>query len=117
MAKSDRRDFLRSSALAACALGGGAGPAVDVSATSAGDAPDSGPDLAEALRVCTLHGAHASFEEKLKGSITPGKLADFVILAEDPHRVRPDQIKEIRVVRTVVGGRTVHPKELRDAGG
>jgi predicted amidohydrolase YtcJ len=65
----------------------------------------------EALRVCTLHGAYASFEEKLKGSITVGKLADFVILAEDPHRADPDRIKDIPVIRTVVGGRTVHPKE------
>jgi predicted amidohydrolase YtcJ len=66
--------------------------------------------VAEALRVCTLHGAYASFEENLKGSITPGKLADFVILAQDPHQVKPDRIKEIKVVRTVVGGRTMYPR-------
>ena len=62
----------------------------------------------EALKICTLHGAHASFEENLKGTITPGKLADFAMLAEDPHRVEPDRIKDIRVERTVVGGVTVH---------
>ncbi len=64
--------------------------------------------LEEALRVCTLNGAYASFEEREKGSITPGKLADFVVLAEDPHDVDPDALKEIDIVRTVVGGRTVY---------
>src|SRR5262249_10923113 len=62
----------------------------------------------EALRVCTLNGAWASFEEKVKGSITPGKLADFVMLAQDPHTVPANTIKDIKVLRTVVGGQAVH---------
>ena len=66
--------------------------------------------VAEALKVCTINGAYASFEESTKGSITAGKLADFVVLAEDPHVVEPDKIKHIKVVRTVVGGETVHAK-------
>ena len=60
----------------------------------------------QALKICTMHGAYASFEENLKGSITTGKLADFVLLAGDPHDVDPDSIKEIPIVRTVVGGET-----------
>jgi predicted amidohydrolase YtcJ len=64
----------------------------------------------EALKIATLHGAYASYEEASKGSITPGKLADFAVLERDPHEVDPDRIKDIRVVRTVVGGRTVHPR-------
>ncbi|QDU31104.1 N-substituted formamide deformylase precursor [Anatilimnocola aggregata] len=64
---------------------------------------------AEALRICTLHGAYASFEEKQKGSITPGKLADFVLLAADPLTVDPQTIKDIKVVRTVIEGKTVYP--------
>jgi len=62
----------------------------------------------EALRVCTINAAHASFEEGIKGSITPGKLADFVIVAEDFHDVDQDHVKQIQVVRTVVGGDTVY---------
>ena len=56
----------------------------------------------------TINGAYASHEESLKGSITPGKLADFVVLADDPHTVSPDKIKDIQIVRTVVGGTTVY---------
>jgi predicted amidohydrolase YtcJ len=58
----------------------------------------------QALQVMTTNGAYASREEALKGSITPGKLADFVVLADDPHTVDPEKIKDIQIVRTVVGG-------------
>jgi predicted amidohydrolase YtcJ len=59
----------------------------------------------EAIRVHTLNGAFDTREETIKGSITPGKLADFVVLADDPHTVDPSKIKDIQIVRTVVGGR------------
>jgi predicted amidohydrolase YtcJ len=62
----------------------------------------------EALRVNTINGAYATHEEAIKGSITPGKLADFVVLAEDPHSVDPGKIKDIKIVRTVVGGVTAY---------
>ncbi len=61
--------------------------------------------VAEAMRICTMGGAYASFEEEIKGSVTAGKLADFVVLASDPHDADPDAIKEIPVLRTVAGGR------------
>ena len=70
--------------------------------------PNQRISVDEALKVCTMNGAYASFEENIKGSITTGKLADFVILAEDPHDVDPDQIKNIEIVRTVVGGTTMY---------
>ncbi|PYV85444.1 MAG: amidohydrolase, partial [Acidobacteria bacterium] len=59
----------------------------------------------EAIRVGTLHGAYASFEENLKGSIEPGKLADLVVLRRDPLKEQPLSLVDIPVHRTMVGGR------------
>ena len=75
--------------------------------------PNQKVTVDEALRIATVNGSYASYEERTKGTITAGKLADFVVLEKDPHDVAPDAIKDIKVVRTVVGGRTVHP-ELED---
>ena len=61
----------------------------------------------EAIKVWTLNGAYATFEEPDKGSITPGKLADFVVLRKDPRKVSPDTIKDIVVDATYIGGKNV----------
>ncbi len=62
----------------------------------------------EALRVNTINGAYNSHEESIKGSITPSKLADFVVLSDDLFSVNPEKIKDLEIVRTVVGGATVY---------
>lgn len=62
----------------------------------------------QALRVATVNGAYASYEEDVKGSITAGKYADFVMLEKDPRTVDPLTLKDVRVLRTVTGGRTTH---------
>ena len=61
----------------------------------------------EAIRVGTLHGAYASFEESHKGSIEAGKLADLVVLGRDPFREDPASLVTIPVERTMAGGRGV----------
>jgi len=62
----------------------------------------------EALRVATVNGAHASFEENQKGSIEAGKLADLVVLGRDPMREDPSTLVTIPIERTMVGGRWVY---------
>ena len=64
--------------------------------------------IEEALEVCTINGAYASFEEERKGSLTPGKLADFVLLDADPVQQDPDALQEINVVATYLGGRATY---------
>ncbi len=61
----------------------------------------------EAIRTGTLNGAYASFEEDIKGSLEVGKLADLVVLGQDPTRVEPAALISIHVERTMVGGRWV----------
>lgn len=53
----------------------------------------------EAVQVNTINGAFNSHEESIKGSTTPGKLADFVVLADDPHIMNKKRIKDIEIVR------------------
>jgi predicted amidohydrolase YtcJ len=72
--------------------------------------PNQRVTVDEAIRIGTINGARASSEEAIKGSITAGKLADFVVLEQDPHSVDPNQIKDIKIARTVVGGRTMYPR-------
>jgi predicted amidohydrolase YtcJ len=62
----------------------------------------------EALRMYTLNGAYLTFDEELKGSLEPGKLADLVILDGDLMTCPEDEIKDLPVVTTVLGGRVVH---------
>ncbi len=68
----------------------------------------------EALAMYTINNAYASFEEELKGSIEPGKLADLAILSEDYLRCPEDSIKEIRVLMTIVGGKIVFQDHAQD---
>jgi predicted amidohydrolase YtcJ len=62
----------------------------------------------EALRAYTIDAAYASFEEKSKGSLQTGKLADFVILDKDIYTIAPEKIREVKVLATVVGGNIVY---------
>ncbi|HWZ33556.1 MAG TPA: amidohydrolase [Bryobacteraceae bacterium] len=64
--------------------------------------------IEEALRVATVNGAHASFEEKLKGSIEAGKLADVVVLGRDPLKENPSTLVTIPIERTMVGGKWMY---------
>jgi predicted amidohydrolase YtcJ len=65
----------------------------------------------EALKLHTLNGAYASFDEDFKGSLKEGKLADIVVLSHDPFMVDPWNIKDIKVERTIIGGRLVYSKD------
>ena len=72
--------------------------------------PEQGVTIDEALRMFTRHGAYASFEEDLKGTITPGKLADLVVLSGDPRAIPAEDLPSLSVEMTVVDGRVAYER-------
>lgn len=65
-----------------------------------------------ALKIWTMGSAYATFEEDIKGSISEGKLADFVVLSDDPLKVHMDSIKNIEVLQTYIAGQLVFDRNL-----
>ena len=80
--------------------------------TEAGDffLPDEQVTPLEVIKMYTLDAAKATFEERMKGSIEPGKLADLVVLNGDPTKLPADEIKDIEVEMTILGGDVVWEK-------
>ena len=66
--------------------------------------------LEEAFKMYTIYAAYASFEEDIKGSLTPGRLADMVVLAKDPWATERESISQTEVDMTIVGGKIVYSK-------
>ena len=73
--------------------------------------PEQKLTVAEAVEAYTMGSAYAEFEEKEKGSITSGKLADMVLLSDDIFSVPPEKIRDARVLKTFVGGKLVFDSE------
>ncbi|MEP7065310.1 MAG: amidohydrolase [Gemmatimonadota bacterium] len=73
--------------------------------------PEQKITVEDALRAYTSGSAYASFEENIKGTLEPNKLADFVLIDRDLTRTPPAQIRDARIMMTVVGGRTVYERD------
>ena len=73
--------------------------------------PEQKINVEQALKAFTRNGAFASFEENRKGTLTPGKLADFVVLSDDLTKVNPIEIIEIQVLQTFVGGNIIYDRK------
>jgi predicted amidohydrolase YtcJ len=73
--------------------------------------PDQRMSREEALRSYTINGAYTGFEEDIKGSLTPGKLADVTVLSKDIMTVSEEEIPSTEVVYTIIGGKVVYSRE------
>jgi len=72
--------------------------------------PEETLTVEQALRAYTIGSAYAEFAEKDKGTLEPGKLADFVVLSQNILKTKPENIKDIKIVYTFVGGKQVYPE-------
>lgn len=79
--------------------------------------PEQKLTVAEAIEAYTMGSAYAEFQEKEKGSITQGKLADMVLLSEDVFSIAPERIRDVRVLKTIVGGRLVFDSDTASRNG
>jgi predicted amidohydrolase YtcJ len=70
-------------------------------------------NVEQAIAFYTREAALGSFEEDAKGSVAPGKYADFVVLGKDPRKVPPSRIKDLKVLMTIVGGRVAYESDSR----
>ncbi|HYN24253.1 MAG TPA: amidohydrolase [Pyrinomonadaceae bacterium] len=70
--------------------------------------PEQKISVGEAVRAYTVGSAHAEFTEKEKGTITPGKLADLVIISRDIFRIDPRELENVKVVMTIMDGQVVY---------
>ena len=75
---------------------------------------DQAITVEEAIRMFTINAAYNAFEEKIKGSIEPGKVADFAVLEQSPYAVEPARIKDIPVDMTIVDGKIAFFREGAD---
>jgi adenine deaminase len=80
-------------------------------------APQERVSAYDGLRALTINGAYQFHEEKTKGSLEPGKLADLVVLSANPVKVDPMSIKEIQVVETIKEGTSLYRNPALTAGG
>src|SRR5438552_8350497 len=78
--------------------------------------PDQKLTVAEAVQAYTMGSAFAEFQDKEKGSITPGKLADMVLLSDDIFSIDPAKIRDVRVLKTIVGGKVVFDSAQEQPG-
>ncbi|UCH01556.1 MAG: amidohydrolase, partial [Candidatus Bathyarchaeota archaeon] len=72
--------------------------------------PEERISVMDAIRCYTINSAYAGFEENIKGSIEPGKLADLIVVSEDPLRIAMDKIKDIKTEMTIVNGKIEYRK-------
>jgi predicted amidohydrolase YtcJ len=73
--------------------------------------PEQGISVDQALKALTLGNAYLAFEEGIKGSLVTGKLGDVVVLEADPYRVKPEELVDIAVSMTIVGGKVVYRRD------